>query len=88
MVSIDWQLFNVLVVDDDPFQRSIVAKLLGQLGINKVVSADDGHAAAVQLAKNFDLIFLDLNMPGMDGIEFLNVLAAHHSDPGLIFFSG
>jgi EAL domain-containing protein (putative c-di-GMP-specific phosphodiesterase class I) len=27
-------------------------------------------------------------MPGMDGIEFLNVLAAHHSDPGLIFFSG
>ena len=57
MVSIDWQLFNVLVVDDDPFQRSIVAKLLGQLGINKVVSADDGHAAAVQLAKNFDLIF-------------------------------
>jgi EAL domain-containing protein (putative c-di-GMP-specific phosphodiesterase class I) len=88
MVSIDWQLFNVLVVDDDTFQRSIVAKLLGQLGINKVVSADDGHAAAVQLAKNFDLIFLDLNMPGMDGIEFLNVLAAHHSDPGLIFFSG
>lgn len=88
MVSIDWQLFNVLVVDDDPFQRSIVAKLLGQLGINKVVSADDGHAAAVQLAKNFDLIFLDLNMPGMDGIEFLNVLAAHSSDPGLIFFSG
>ena len=57
MVSIDWQLFNVLVVDDDPFQRSIVAKLLGQLGINKVVDADDGHAAAVQLAKNFDLIF-------------------------------
>ena len=88
MVSIDWQLFNVLVVDDDPFQRSIVAKLLGQLGINKVVSADNGHAAAVQLAKNFDLIFLDLNMPGMDGIEFLNVLAAHSSDPGLIFFSG
>ena len=53
-----------------------------------MVSADDGHAAAVQLAKNFDLIFLDLNMPGMDGIEFLNVLAAHSSDPGLIFFSG
>jgi len=87
-VSADWQQFKVLVVDDDAFQRSIVSKLLKQLGITEIADAEDGKAAEAELAKGYDLLLLDLNMPGMDGIEFLNVLSAHSSSPSLIFFSG
>ena len=87
-MSNEWKSLKILIVDDDSFQRSIVTKVLNLLGVTQVASAADGHAAELRLAEGWDLLILDLNMPGMDGIEFLNVLADHALNPGLIFFSG
>lgn len=84
-MSNQWKALKILIVDDDSFQRTIVTKVLNLLGVTQVASAADGHAAELQLAEGWDLLILDLNMPGMDGIEFLNVLADHALNPALIF---
>lgn len=61
----------VLVVDDEPFNRDIAQVMLHRLG-HRVVLADDGTTAvAAAAAQDFDVILMDLHMPGMDGIEVM-----------------
>jgi len=62
---------RVLVVDDEPFNRDIALVMLNRLG-HQVVLADDGTAAVAAAAtQDFDVILMDLHMPGMDGIEVM-----------------
>ncbi|MFI4937578.1 MAG: two-component sensor histidine kinase BarA [Candidatus Berkiellales bacterium] len=65
---------HVLAVDDYPANLKLVATLLEDLGV-KVDCATDGFEA-LELAKeqNYDLIFMDIQMPGIDGIEVTNRL--------------
>lgn len=71
--GIDYNLtepaIRVLVVDDDPLARRAVSNAL-QLNFGKPDSAEDGKAALVLAeSKTFDVIFLDIMMPEMDGFE-------------------
>ncbi|BBE08768.1 HAMP domain protein [Mycoavidus cysteinexigens] len=63
-----WSL-KVLVVDDMPINRGIVGKMLQELG-QHIETAASGHEA-LQLGRQqvFDLVFLDMRMPEMDGLE-------------------
>lgn len=71
-----WSL-KVLVVDDMPVNRGIVGKMLHELG-QQIETAASGHAA-LQLGRRhvFDLVFLDMRMPEMDGLE----TTEHWRDP-------
>ena len=60
---------KVIVVDDDPFQISIVKRVLGLLGVVQVGEATGGLAAKEELRSRWDVILLDLNIPDMDGIK-------------------
>ncbi len=63
-----------LVVEDQGFQRWIVANILVGLGAQLVISAADGQEALDLLAGReppIDIIVTDLDMPGMDGMEFI-----------------
>lgn len=65
---------NVLVVDDSSIMRKIIVKSLRQAGINlgAVYEASDGYEALQQLSgQPVDLILSDINMPNMDGLEFV-----------------
>lgn len=60
----------VLVIDDDPTIRQIVALVLGDEG-HEVIEAPDGEIALRQISvRQPDVILLDMKMPGMDGWEF------------------
>lgn len=59
---------KVLVVDDSPTMRKIVAAQLGQLGYGDVEQAENGEEALEVLKRaSFDLVLTDWNMPVMDG---------------------
>jgi len=62
---------EIMVVDDDQDLRESVAEVLGGAGFS-VTQASRGEEALEHLArKNFDLILLDMVMPGLGGLELL-----------------
>ena len=70
---------TALIVDDSSVMRKIVERSLRQAGINltQVLEAGNGAEALAVLAKNrVDLILCDINMPVMDGLEFVKQLPA------------
>ncbi len=66
--------FSILVVDDNRMMRGMVARAVGMSGlaIGSLLEAGDGaQALAVMRSQWVDLVLLDINMPVMDGEEFL-----------------
>jgi DNA-binding NarL/FixJ family response regulator len=61
---------RVVIADDHPFYRDGLAKLLGANGIHVAAQAANGEAAIRAVAENApDVVVMDLNMPGMSGLE-------------------
>lgn len=82
---------RILVIDDDVFARSLLLRQLAALAINDVELADSGQAALSRLEQGepgFDTLIVDLNMPGMDGVQFLRYLAQRRFRGGLVLVSG
>ena len=89
ILTVPRSLLKVLIVDDDAFMIDVVTSILQKLKIDSPLEANDGATALERLEEAaVDVIVCDLNMPGMDGIEFLRHLASHKSHPELILLSG
>ncbi|HEX4586184.1 MAG TPA: response regulator [Burkholderiaceae bacterium] len=65
---------RVAVVDDDPLSSSMQAQLVSLLGHCAIVETDPEQAIERALTGQFDLILLDLGMPGLNGFEALRRL--------------
>lgn len=68
---------TVLIVDDDPITRQLLKAYAQGAGAQITLQAENGTAATRALRDHpqpIDLIFCDLEMPEMDGIEFINFL--------------
>lgn len=68
---------NILIVDDSSTMRKIIARSLRQAGFNldEIFEAGDGIEGLNSLDSNkINLILSDINMPNMDGIEFVKHL--------------
>jgi CheY-like chemotaxis protein len=60
---------RILVVDDSATNRLVMEKMLGRLGY-RPEAVDSGRAATERMtAAYFDLVFMDVQMPGLDGLE-------------------
>lgn len=82
---------KILIIDDEPFVLKVLHHQLSSLTDAEVVPCDSARAALAELAADADsifLIFCDLQMPEMDGIEFVRQLVAIHYDKGLVLISG
>ncbi len=77
-MDIDPGILRVLVVDDQKAMRSIVIRLLKQMGITEFEEARNGDEALQKLRnpriKDPDVIVTDLHMDGMDGLELCNTI--------------
>lgn len=79
---------SILIVEDHPFQYLYLQHLFCTLGDFHLESARDGEEALARLKKReFDLVLTDLLMPHMDGVQFIQGLAALHSRPALAIMS-
>jgi CheY-like chemotaxis protein len=69
---------HALIIDDDAYSVHIMERLLDQENISYTAVTDPTNLENVlQVQKNVDIIFLDLEMPKLDGYEVLEILKKH-----------
>lgn len=79
--------FRVLVVDDEEEIGVLFQRLLG--GTQEVIVARDGYEALERAKEqSFDLVFLDVRLPGMNGVETLEQLKEILPDAVVVMMSG
>ena len=77
---------RALIVDDSSVMRKIVERSLRQAGLDSLVVFEAGsgiEGLEVLKTKRVDLILSDINMPCMDGLEFVRQLGSQHIAPGV-----
>jgi EAL domain-containing protein (putative c-di-GMP-specific phosphodiesterase class I) len=82
---------TALIIDDSSFLRLLLQSSLKLCGFKRIAEASDGQEALVHLAstdENPDVIFCDLDMPTLDGIQFIRALASFDRPPLLVLLSG
>jgi EAL domain-containing protein (putative c-di-GMP-specific phosphodiesterase class I)/FixJ family two-component response regulator len=82
---------NVFIVDDDPFQIALFTRQLSRHGLSEVQSFIIGADALAHITchgGDYPLLFLDLNMPEMDGVEFVRKLVETKYAGALALVSG
>ncbi len=67
---------RVLSAEDDPVLRSVLAAMFDALNVEAVVVEDGPRAIAKAREENFDVVFLDVNMPGESGPDVARAIAA------------
>ena len=77
---------RTLIVDDSSVMRKIVERALRQAGLDLLVvheAASGTEGIEVLKSRKVDLILSDINMPSMDGLEFLRQIRAQQLAPGV-----
>jgi len=80
--------FEILFVDDDKGIISVVEKYLLRQDYNATVADNGLKALELIKEKNFDIVFTDLNMPGLDGIELLKAVKGYRPETEVIIVTG
>ena len=82
---------NVMIIDDDDFQVEVVAERLIELGFSQFIKADGGQSGL----RHFDdapikpdLLICDIQMPDLDGFEFIKAMGERNYLGGVILMSG
>jgi CheY-like chemotaxis protein len=81
-------LAKILIVDDDNAVQATIQLLLERAGHSVVVASDGRTGLAIFESGNFDLLFLDIFMPGMDGLETMRLVHQTHPQTPIIVISG
>lgn len=80
---------RVLVVDDDTLMRELLKALLRDEGFTVVGEAKDGLSALALVDRvHPDLVCLDVNMPGLSGLDVLKSIKSRHESCRVVMISG
>ncbi len=82
---------RILLLDDEPVMLELLVVMLANLGFREVAAFSSGTSALDWYdtpSNSVDLILLDLNMPDMDGVQFLRKLVERRYEGSLILVSG
>lgn len=88
---INHSALKILVIDDEPFMLNLHVRILARLGYTSVTPCGGARRALEAMdcsARAPDLILLDLNMPDMDGVEFVREVVKRSYAGSLIVLSG
>ena len=79
MQNINYPKLNALLIDDEEFISKLITRLLNEMGIKNIITASDGLEGLEKYKKvgsKLDLVICDLEMPNMNGFEFVASLRA------------
>jgi len=79
---------RVLIVEDEPTDRVILANVLEQTGHEVYFASDGEEGFKTYLKNNIKIIITDLDMPHVNGLEFIEALRALYPQPVIIVVSG
>ena len=79
---------RILIIDDDRAVQATIRLLLERAGHSVVVASDGRNGIAIFESEEFDLLFLDIFMPGMDGFETMRVVHQQQPRIPIIVISG
>lgn len=79
---------KILIVDDALFMRSMLRKILTEMGVSVILEAEDGERACqICREEKPDLVLLDITMPKLNGIETLKLIKSENPDIHVIMCS-
>lgn len=82
---------SILLVDDDPFSLNLTTTFLQRIGYEDILVSNSGKFALEKLSEdgvNYEIVILDLNMPEMDGVQFMRHLSGIDFGGGIVLLSG
>jgi DNA-binding NarL/FixJ family response regulator len=85
--SEDWPS-SVLVVEDDPSVLRFMSELLSRLGITPTLAGDGREAIEKLKSDRFPLVFTDMNMPHIDGLQLIVHIRDHYPETDVIAMTG
>jgi two-component system, chemotaxis family, chemotaxis protein CheY len=87
----DFDMANILIVDDSSTMRKIISRSLRQAGlpVDEVFEAGDGieGLSVIASGKSIDLILSDINMPNMDGLEFVKMVRGNGNKTPIVMIT-
>jgi two-component system OmpR family response regulator len=78
---------RVLVIEDEPRTQALVSRALRAEGMSVFSAEEGGEGLETALADHYDLVVLDLMLPGMDGISLLRALRSRKPDMPVLIVS-
>jgi len=72
-------MFNFLVVEDDPYNIEVMKSFLEHPKISITVAENGLEAIELYISQSFDLIFMDVSMPVMDGLKATEIIRGHEA---------
>jgi len=78
---------NLLIVDDDLYVRTIITRKMEACGYNCTAVKDGNEALDTIKNQPFDLVLLDIKMPGPSGIDILPKIIAGHPNVGVVMIT-
>lgn len=78
---------HILIVDDEAALRQTLARILQQAGFEVTTAENGEQGLSFMQTTNFDLIFMDLRMPGMAGLDVLKLIHANYPTMPVVLFT-
>src|SRR5919112_5237245 len=78
---------RVMVVDDDAVLRRLVSDQIGRMGFDATPAASGEEALEVLSKSDFDVVLLDIRMPGMSGLDALRAIRRLEEPPEVIMLT-
>jgi two-component system OmpR family response regulator len=79
---------TILFIDDDTQLLAVLSEYLNEQGFETTTAPDASHAMQLLDGKPVDLIILDVNLAGEDGLRFMSFLKANHTDIPILIYTG